>query len=229
MGVQASGVTVTSGSATVDTRYSFGAQFLRGATIFARSAVAIEALPSGTTTEESMSEHRAFVAAAIMQAAAGLEAELAEIVMHGPGYHLGSNGVDVQARDFLIPLESAIDDQPTLERYQMVLHLLKRPQLDRGSEPFQSAALLVRLRNELIHYKSRWASEMSSSKLVAALELRRFSRPDFIPESKPFFPQRCLVADCAVWAVRATHEFLRAFYDRLGAPCSLDHFRPPLP
>jgi hypothetical protein len=215
--------------ATIDSRYSFGSQFLRGAAMFARSARQLEAVQAPSISDDLRADHRAFVAAAIMQSTAGLEAEISEIVMHGPGFHLGTTGVDAPARDFLAPLEPLIDREQSLDRYQTVLHLLRKPQLDRGAEPFQSAALLVRLRNELTHYKSQWVSDMTTSRLLKTLEQRRFTRPAFVPESASFFPHGCLVADCAVWAVASAHAFLRAFYSQVGVSCSLDYFKPPLP
>ncbi len=58
-------------SKTATTRYSFSAQFLRGAAIFARRAHEIEELE--TTSEDEQAEHRAFVVGAITQATASLE------------------------------------------------------------------------------------------------------------------------------------------------------------
>src|SRR5258706_10562543 len=85
--------------ATADTRYSFTAQFLRGGAIFARRAHEIET--SANVSEELRSEHVACVVGAVTQAAAALEAEIYEILTHGPGHHLGSNGINATARDFL--------------------------------------------------------------------------------------------------------------------------------
>ncbi len=87
--------------ATADTRYSFTAQFLRGGAIFARRAHEIEA--SASVSEELRSEHVACVVGAITQAAAALEAEIYEVLIHGPGHHLGSNGINTTARGFLLP------------------------------------------------------------------------------------------------------------------------------
>jgi hypothetical protein len=56
--------------------------------MFACSARDRESLPAASITNEVRAEHRAFVAAAIMQSSAGLEAEVSEIMLHGPGYHL---------------------------------------------------------------------------------------------------------------------------------------------
>ena len=123
-----------------DSRFSFTAGFLVGAFAMARHADAIEARPAADIDEDARLEHRSLVVSAIMQAAAGIEAEIAEVAMYGPGHHLGSNGVDVVARDFLQPLAEVIDDQnPALRRYALVLHLLRKPALDQGLQPWQHA------------------------------------------------------------------------------------------
>jgi hypothetical protein len=118
--------------AVPDIRYSFTAQFLRGAAIFAKQAHEMENAASQRADEEFIYEHRACVVASITQSVAALEAEISEVMDHGPGHHLGSNSIDVNGRDFLHPLSDMIDRERTLDRYELVLHLLKKPSLDKG-------------------------------------------------------------------------------------------------
>src|SRR5882724_3052709 len=200
--------------ATADTRYSFTAQFLRGGAIFARRAHEIET--NATVSDELRSEHLACVVGAVTQAAAALEAEIYEVLIHGPGHHLGSNGINATARDFLLPLAETIDGEPTLRRYELVLHLLQKPALDRGARPYQIADLLIALRNELIHYKSKWGEQMNRAKLFARLQQLKFERPHFMSPDTNFFPHRCLSASLASWSVNTGGEFINAFYSNLS-------------
>lgn len=85
-------------------RYSFTAQFLRGSAIFAVRAHEIENDRDQEVTDELKVEHRAYVFGAIVQCAAGLEAEVSEILHHGVGHHLGSSGIDAAAQALLLPL-----------------------------------------------------------------------------------------------------------------------------
>jgi hypothetical protein len=186
--------------ATANTRYSFTAQFLRGGAIFARRAHEIEGNPEAIS-EELRSEHLACVVGAVTQASAALEAEISEVLIHGPGHHLGSNGINAGARDFLLPLADTIDRQPTLRRYEIVLHLLRMPAIDRGTESYPTADLLIRLRNELIHYKSKWGEQMDGPKLFGRLEQLGFDKPTFMSPHTNFFPHRCLSASLASWSV----------------------------
>lgn len=207
-----------------DTRYSFTAQFLRGAALFARRAHEIEATAAASqpVAEEVVTEHRAYVVAAIMQSVAALESEAYEMLEHGPGNHLGSNGMDVVSRDFLRPLADMIDDQRTLRRYELILHLLEKDPLDREGQIYEFADLLVKLRNELVHYKSKWGQQMEGQKLFKRLEDLRFEEPPFMSDNTNFFPHKCLSASCASWAVSTVTAFLNAFYPLLGFPSPLE-------
>jgi hypothetical protein len=130
------------------------------AALQARSAAELESKPAVTVSEDDRVAHRGYVVGAIMQATASLECEICEVMVYGPGHHLESNGIDSEARNFLVPVADVIDGESVLERYQIVLHLLEKNCLNRGEQPWQDAALVVRLRNELVDYKSRWGAEL---------------------------------------------------------------------
>ncbi len=214
-----------SDTVTADTRYTFTGQHLEASAIFVRRIRAIEATANEQTEDAVWCEHRGLVCAVIMQSAAALETEAHEVCTYGPGAHLGSNGTDQEAQRFLSPLADVVDDQDTLSRFDIVLHLLRKPPLDRGAEPFQSAALVVRLRNELVHYKSHWGVEMGAGKLFSALQTLGHKPAPFAHSSMNFFPHRCLSADCGAWALRSVVAFLEAFYQALGAQSSFEAYR----
>ena len=214
-----------SGSLTTDVRYTFTGQFLEASAIFVRRAKLIEATASPQADDVTRCEHRGLVCAVIMQCVAALETEAHETCTHGPGSHLGSGGTDTLARDFLLPIADFVDDQSALTRFDLILHLLKRSPLDKGSNPYQSAALVVRLRNELVHYKSRWGAEMERNTLQAALRTLGHRPPPFTQPSMNFFPHLCLSADCAAWALASVVAFLEAFYLALGVPSRFAAYR----
>lgn len=191
----------------------------------ARAAAEIESRLAAALTEDDKVAHRGFVVGAIMQATAALECEIWEVMVYGPGHHLGSNGIDCEARDFLVPAAEVIDRESVLERYGLVLHLLKKPGMDRGAPPWQDASLVVRLRNELVHYKSRWGEELERSKLLRALQDKGHPKPPFIQGSANFFPYECLSAGCSSWGVQSCVAFLDAFYVNLGFAGRLDPYR----
>ncbi len=209
-----------------DVRTSLTGQFLMARAMQVRCASEIEAKPPTEVTEDDQIAHRGLVVGAIMQLTAALECEIWEVMVYGPGHHLGSDRLDGIARDFLAPIAEVIDRQKLLERYWMVLHLLDKAPLDRGEQPWQDADLVVRLRNELVHYRSRWGQELDRSRLFRALEDKRHSRPPFVStQGTNFFPRLCLSAACSSWAVRSCGVFLDSFYAHLGFPDRLDGFR----
>ena len=215
----------TTDSVYATVRYTFTGQFLEAAAAFVRRAAAIEEGYAGELSEELRTEHRGFVSTAIMQCAAALETEANELCVYGPGSHLGSNGTDGIAHAVLAPLADFIDSQDTLTRYKIILHVLDKPRLDLGLEPCQSAALMVRLRNEITHYKSRWGEEMSRAKLMIGLEALGHRAPPFAQPNQNFFPHRCLSAECGAWAVTSTVKFLDHIYAALGVPSRFEPFR----
>lgn len=198
----------------------------------ARIATEIESRPAPSVSEDDKVAHKGFVVGAIMQATASLECEIWEVMTHGPGHHLGSNGMNLNARDFLAPVADVIDGESVLERYALVLHLLRKAPLDRSAQPWQDTSLVVRLRNELVHYKSRWGKDLERSKLLRSLQNKSHPKPPFIQGSANFFPHECLSASCASWAVQSCIAFLDAFYINLGFANRLDPYRtrlqPPL-
>jgi hypothetical protein len=211
-------------TAEADVRYSFTAQYLCASAIFARRCADIERANPNHPDELTRTEHRGLATAAIMQCAAAVEAESAELTRHGPGNHLGSDRMDIKARDFLVPLAEFIDDQDALTRYKVILHLLNRPPLVQGEQPRQDMAVLVKLRNELIHYKSKWGKEMDRQNFFLGLKQRRLARPPFVSENSNFFPHQLLGAACAAWSVRTAAAFLSGFYDRMGIESPLQSY-----
>jgi hypothetical protein len=216
--VSASGTAIGEATATAeaDVRYSFTAQFLCASAGFARRCAEIERAHPDAPDEPTRTEHSGLVTAAIMQCAATVESESAELTMHGPGNHLGSDRMDRKAAEFLAPLADFIDDQDALTRFKVILHILNKPPMPEGEQPWQAMTVLVRLRNELIHYKSKWGKEMEGQKLYKTLQHLRLAKPPFIHSNSNFFPHQFLGAACAAWSVKTAVAFLNGFYDRMG-------------
>ena len=210
------------GSVTADARYSFTGQFILGAKHFAELAAEIE--DKAEVTERDRMQHRAYVAAAIMQSVAALESEVWQITRWGPGQHLGSNATDTEARDFLDPLKDEIDNLPILRRFEVILHMLGIEPINRGHKPYQHASLLVQLRNAITHYKSLLGAEMDDKKLYRNLAQLGHKKPTFAENNQNFFPHLCLSAECADWAWHTADEFLTEFSAKLGKPSVLDRY-----
>ncbi len=210
---------VSGSTAKMDIRSGLTTQFLMAAVSHARSSVEMESRGVETITEEDKVSYRGFVISALLQSVAALECEIWDVVYYGPGHHLGSPHIEGNAKKLLKPLAELIDGQPVLERFRIVLHLLNKTGLDPGSQPWQDTSLVIRLRNELVHYKSRWGEELDELKFIKALKQKKHAKPFFmVGKNTNFFPYECLSAACATWAVRSCIAFLNVFSSNLGFP-----------
>ena len=203
------------GAVDLDSRYSFTAQFIRAGAFFSVRASDLEVNAGASCDDHVLMQHRAYVVSAVFQSVAALEADCFEVVEHGPGHHLGSNLNDLVARDFLRPLAGLIDKCQVLVRYEKILHLLNKEPILRGENPWRETDLLVKLRNELVHYKSRLTKDLEQKNLYESLRNLKHRQPPWILKADTFFPARCLNAECAQWAVEASANFLNTFYDRI--------------
>lgn len=207
-------------AAKMDVRYSFTAQFLCSSAIFARRCAKLESDPGIASDDALKTEHLGLATSAILQSAAAVEAESAELTMHGPGHHLGSNGLDAKALAILAPHADSIDKLSSIERYQLILGLLGKQLLVKGRSPLQSMTTLVKLRNEMIHYKSEWSEKFERKPLVEALQALRLPEPGFVSPHSMFFPHRFLGSASAAWSVHTAVTFINEVYNRLGIPSS---------
>lgn len=211
--------------AKLDSRYSFPAQFLSAAARMTRLARDIEARRPETVDADMRSEHLGFTSSAVMQSVAALEADSWEVLNYGPGHHMGSSESNSNAMAIIDPLSETLENLDALKRYAAVIHLLGKPAFDRGAQPWQDAQLLIRLRNEITHYKSRSGAEMDRASLYAALIAKATPRPPFWPErGMNFFPLHCFSAARAAWAVTTTMSLISAVYARLEVQSPLSNY-----
>lgn len=210
----------TVGSPELDTRYSMFQQFLSGAAIFAYRARAIEKMPADKLTSEIRAEHMALVTAAIIQSVAAIETESHELCEYGP------------LSDSLAPEAEGIDKLAVLKRFDKIFAIIGQPLLSKDLVVYMHADLLVKLRNELTHYKSRLqvkpriTSKDERFECISKIKRLGHSPPSFYPAPCQFFPHQCLGADCADWAIRTTVNFLDSVYTQLGiSSAKLDSIR----
>jgi hypothetical protein len=70
------------------------------------------------------------------------------------------------------------------------MHLLHKAPLGKGEQPWQGMAILIKLRNEITHYKSQWGQQMERKDLFNPVSMRsRFAalprRPSCAISQKP--------------------------------------------
>ena len=172
-------------------------------------------------SKPSEQQRGAFALGAIFLSVAFLEAKISELLadaIDNPSEEqMLSEVASLLAQGAPIP-----DKQPTLDKYQQTLHGCKREQFDKGSDPFQSAALAIRVRNALIHYKPEWVTSNQPRNLDTALKAKlqdsyslnvtpKGTWSDFIGG----FPHECLTRTYALWTIRACSSFDDDFFVRM--------------
>jgi hypothetical protein len=204
-------------------RYNFTYNFLVGAASMTRLAKEIEIKGKDSTETEKL-QHKAFVSGSIMQSVAALESEAWSLLFHGPGHHLGSNGLDRESKETLnIVAEAFEKGPPLLTKLDLILQLTRRKKLNLGIQPMQDLDLVISLRNEITHFKSLWTNELDRKKLFKTLEEKDSTPPTYSPEGKQnFFPHICLTHRRAKWALDTVVSFIDYYYKELEIKSPLD-------
>jgi hypothetical protein len=108
----------------------------------------------------------------------------------------------------------AFDRQPILAKYQLALALARREPFKASTEPYQSAAALIEVRNAIAHPKEMIASDKQQARLEGILR-GKYIFAKSAGWEKEFFPDKCLSPECAAWAVKAAVGFALEFHRRL--------------
>lgn len=112
-----------------------------------------------------------------------------------------------------------ISNNRLLDRFQLVLLAVQRESFYTGAQPFQDAALVVNVRNELVHFRPPWRAGGGGREdhdLERRLRAKRLTTSPFTGAGNPYFPDKALSSGLAEWAWSAALAFGDAFYDGLG-------------
>jgi hypothetical protein len=198
-------------------RVYFSSYHLWAAEHFSKLAASRETAPGQVPRFDI--EHRAFVTNCILSCVAFLEAAINELFQDAADGHMSYVGsLPPEAIKSLAGAwAQGVDRLGLLQKYQMACHLARLDHVDAGTEPFQSASQVVRIRNTLVHYKPESLSAEDSSSLERALSTRFPQNPLMAgAQGNPYFPDKCFGAGCAAWAVDAVTRFATTFFARLG-------------
>ncbi|MBF9325142.1 hypothetical protein [Mycobacteroides chelonae] len=101
-----------------------------------------------------------------------------------------------------------------VEKFQVALTCVNQDRIDMGSEPGQTVAAMIRLRNDLMHFKPKtnWSDEQHH--LQQVLQPRLGVNP--LTNSAPWFPHQVLTPKCARLAYEAVRAFGAEWRTRMG-------------
>jgi hypothetical protein len=219
-------------SITIVMRSYLSTHHLYAARYAAEDAARREGAHSGSSVFDI--GHRAYVMSAVTESIAFLEAAINEIYQDAADEHASYvGGLDQACLRLMAGLWDATDRgrMDVLAKFDLALLFAGQERFDRGSAPYQDAALLVRLRNYLVHYKPEGVSYERPHRLGAALS-GKFDGSAFMRDAgNPWFPDRALGAGCANWSWRSARAFTDAFASRMGLTLNYQqaNFGDPLP
>jgi hypothetical protein len=177
---------VSSMTANASKRTLLARQYLQGAAAFAKLS---ETLQSQTSSPLYM----AYVAGAIFLSVAALEAAINAILIDDP---------DWKNTDKLCFLDKC---DHALARHN------KAEKLGRSTKVCQRVAALIKLRNELVHYKPEWDDRLDAHKQVRK-RFQAFIPPRLLPKD---FPKDYMTCDFAAKAVEWCSDFAKDFFSKL--------------
>lgn len=224
-------------SISITSRTYFSIQHIQSAALFARNAYAIEKNYDSVFSDELFSQHRAYVTASILSSVFFLEAAINELfadtVESNSEIAKKLNLTTIQLMAEMWKLEvPRTANYKILQKYQIALALAQKQIFDPGAPPYQDVNLLVKLRNDLVHYEPEWVKNPSNDDFGPD-DIHRYEkmlRGKFLAnpltgQGNSFYPDKCLGHGCAEWAVNSSAKFADAFFSRMGLLSPYDHIR----
>jgi len=184
---------------------------------FATSAQVLEERGPGSLSDEEICTHGAYVTGAVFSASAFLETSITDLYLELK--KLSEERSNIRRELAMLPrVWPEITGAPLLHKYQLALSVADADQYNTNRSPFFDADSLIKLRDALLDYNEEWDDGGGRHHSLEKRLLAKFPPNPFAPENSPWFPDRCLSAGCARWAVRAAQFFSDDFCHRMTIP-----------
>ncbi|GAB1406128.1 hypothetical protein MASR1M8_00470 [Thermomonas brevis] len=215
----------------LQTYYSI--QHIQAAAYLTRRAASVEADLTGDTAPEAV-ELKAYVSSALFSSVAFLEALANEIyadAIRPEGGHLAA--LSERDRSMIAGLgeTDSIQKASILSKYDILLRAAGKSPLPSNCDTHQATATIIRLRNEIVHYKASFF-DVGTEGMVRAGSFHTSKLPQQIKGK--FEPRRgaqgisgdaWLGHGLAQWSVNATVAYADAIFSSLGVRPYYDHVR----
>ena len=207
------------GTPTMLSRSYLSSPHLWAAQHFLRLASEIEEAHSGRS--RFCVQQRAYVTGAVFSSVAFLEAAINELFQDAwdgdQSYLEPLDGVVIEAlRNFWEKSASRRSGPSILAKYQAALRCAGHDELPTEEPPYADARLLVWLRNALVHFKPMTLGGGVDHELAEELKTRFPSNRLLEGSGNPYFPDKCLGAGCAAWAISSSLAMAGRLFERLG-------------
>ena len=169
-------------------------------------------------------EHAALVTASVLSSYSALEASINESWADAHDYPQRLDPLSEPAKARLTGAWSSCRRKPTLLKYELFAVVVDADPGAKGEDPWQSIETLRSLRNRIVHFQPGWTEAEARDRTPGMLR-DRFSLSPFARDTSPFFPQQCLSASFANWALCSVVSFLDDFHHRVGVKPVYAHVR----
>jgi hypothetical protein len=219
----------------IKARSYFSDILLMGGATAARKVHALECSAVGSVNEATIFEHHSAVVTSIMMSAGSLEASINELFSDASEPDGGRfKALSTDSRGLLAAMWNKGVPRTArysiIEKYELCLTLLRKPDLDKSQAPYDNAQSLIELRNHFVHFEPEWQLQGRHLPQKDAHRLEKVLRGKF-PDSplagagNSFYPERLLGHGCAAWAVTSADKFLSHFFALLQMPPPHDLYR----
>jgi hypothetical protein len=213
---------------SLSVRADFARHHLRAAAQAARVTYDIEIAGNAKTLGPGFDEIMASVPAAVLMAAAALEANSNELIQDiiDASNKTGAMG---KAKQLLLSELKNAETGNAVDRYRTIA-LLQDKVPDKGQAAWGEAKLLIKFRNFFMHFKPSWASaDETPDKLAKTFEKKFSIAEPYKGNASYMFPHACLTYECAKWSIDTVLQFSRHISKVLDVVDRLDTWRPPTP
>jgi hypothetical protein len=168
--------------------------------------------------------HRSLAAASVIASGAFLEAAVSELFQDAEdrdgvdddGYLAPLPPEDVAAMALVWRATNSGRSLGPLDKWQLLLECCGRARLDPGAQPAQDAALLVRLRNALVHFRPENIAADEEHDLEKRLRGKFPSNRLMEGSGNPWWPSHGLGHGCSEWATRSARALADQVLAQLG-------------
>jgi len=231
--VQPLTVTVSVNPVTITMRAYYSSYHLWAAKHFCALAQTVENAPGEQTRFDI--KHRAYVTNSVFSAVAFLEAAINELYQDAADNHESYiKELDPDSKRLMSDFWQFTEERNRsafnlLDKYQIALTLLRKQQFDPGQLPYQDAAFVVKLRNELVHFKPQSLGGDVEHKLARQLRGKFPENRLMDGSGNPWFPDKCLGHGCAEWAVTSVSNLADEFFATINVEPNYQRieFKPP--
>lgn len=198
--------------------HSFQREHLLAAGYFVAMAKRIESRGAAAVGQEGMTRHRACVTGAIVSSVAFLESSINELYLEFERAGDDGSPIPTRAHTQLETLWPTAEGAPLMLRYKVALQSVDAERFNERRSTYKNVERLLELRDALVHHQPERHDERQRHQSLQRRLRTCFSPNTLLGPRARWFPDLCLGAGCATWALKSAEAFSNEFSARMGIP-----------